>query len=96
MNAHPAYRLYYVIHEACHCFVGHGHTSAFLKLEAELLEQEDLRIIRRSDRNVYPKELRKISTGEKLCGPHGEPFVNPLPIALSGFLPVESSVSVAA
>jgi hypothetical protein len=78
ITAHPAYALYYVLHEACHCFARtSGHGPDFLHLEAELLESEGLRIIRRENsKNGYAEALLDLHTGELLCDKHGQPVID--------------------
>jgi len=71
-EGHPAMTLAYVLHECCHCFAStSGHGPTFLRLEAELLEQENIRIIRRENGlgtcAGYIHELRDLSTGEFIC-----------------------------
>ncbi len=66
LATHPAYRRYYILHEACHCFAGtHGHGSEFHRLENELCEAEGLRLVFSS--GPYPSEIREIGTGWPLC-----------------------------
>lgn len=51
---HPAFQVYYLIHEICHCIVGHYHTPLFKITEDHVLAVWSMRIVRR---RVYPKKL---------------------------------------
>lgn len=70
LKAHPAYRTYYIIHEATHVFARHsGHGPLFLELEKTLLRTHGLDIDR--GRGVYAKTLRRASDGKPLCDEYG-------------------------
>lgn len=70
MKAHPAYRTYYIIHEAAHVFARHSdHGPLFLELEKTLLASHGLGIDR--GRGVYAKTLRRSRDGKVLCDEYG-------------------------
>ena len=73
-TGHPSFTIYYVTHEATHCFVNDGgrHTPAFKKLEAELCEQQGIRIKRQAGPNGYADQLLSVEDGTPLCDKHGQ------------------------
>lgn len=75
---HSAFKEYYVIHEATHCFARtSGHGPGFCMLEGALLKSRGIQIVRRSG-NGYPERLVDLASGRTLCNRYGVPAEQPV------------------
>jgi len=74
IGTHPAYRLWYIVHEVCHivpCWRSHG--PLFFRAESEVMERFGWRLVR-AERGPYIQEIRDLATGWPVCDQWGRPI----------------------